>query len=241
MSAPAVRRLAELRKADAAEVGGKAAGLGELIATGARVPDGLVLTVAAGSLPADERGSLITAGVADLGSGPFAVRSSGIAEDGAEHSFAGMFETILDVPANGLAAAADRVLASAQAARANGVWTRGQRPDGGDRPAHGRTGRGGRRPHRESHHRGSTVDCVISAVRGIGEPIGIRCSQRRRVAGRFRCRDGAAPGGARDRPATRPCSWPGRRGGSRPSWASRRTSSGRSMPAARSGSCRRDR
>jgi rifampicin phosphotransferase len=118
MSAPAVRRLEDLRKADAAEVGGKAAQLGELIATGARVPNGLVLTVAVGGMSTDERGSLLQAGVADLGSGPFAVRSSGIAEDGAERSFAGMYETVLDVSADGLPAAADRVLASAQAARA---------------------------------------------------------------------------------------------------------------------------
>jgi rifampicin phosphotransferase len=118
MSAPAVRRLGDLRKADAAEVGGKAAQLGELIAAGARVPDGLVLTVAAGGMSADERGSLLQTGVADLGSGPFAVRSSGIAEDGAERSFAGMYETVLDVSADGLPAAADRVLASAHASRA---------------------------------------------------------------------------------------------------------------------------
>jgi pyruvate,water dikinase len=118
MIAPAVRRLGDLRRADAAEVGGKAAQLGELIAAGARVPDGLVLTVAAGQMSADERGSLLQAGVAHLGSGPFAVRSSGIAEDGAERSFAGMYETVLNVSADGLPAAADRVLASAQAARA---------------------------------------------------------------------------------------------------------------------------
>ena len=118
MSASAVRRLGDLRKADAAEVGGKAAQLGELIAAGARVPDGLVLTVAGSGMPADERGSLLQAGVADLGNGRFAVRSSGVAEDGAERSFAGVYETVLDVPADGLAAAADRVLASARAARA---------------------------------------------------------------------------------------------------------------------------
>jgi rifampicin phosphotransferase len=118
MTAPAVRRLGDLGKADAAEVGGKAAQLGELIAAGARVPDGLVLTVAAGGMSADERGSLLQAGAANLGSGPFAVRSSGIAEDGAERSFAGMYETVLDVPIDRLPAAADRVLASAQAARA---------------------------------------------------------------------------------------------------------------------------
>ncbi|HET7684933.1 MAG TPA: PEP/pyruvate-binding domain-containing protein [Candidatus Limnocylindria bacterium] len=118
MNAPAVRRLADLRSADAAEVGGKAAQLGELIAAGARVPDGLVMTVAAGGLSADERGSLLRAGAADLGDGPFAVRSSGVAEDGAERSFAGMYETVLDVSADGLPAAADRVLSSAQGAQA---------------------------------------------------------------------------------------------------------------------------
>ena len=118
MSAPAVRRLGDLRKADAAEVGGKAAQLGELIAAGARVPDGRVLTVAAGGMSADERGSLLQASVGDLGGGPYAVRSSGIAEDGAERSFAGMYETVLDVSADGLPAAADHVLASAHAARA---------------------------------------------------------------------------------------------------------------------------
>ena len=123
MSAPAVRRLGDLRKADAAEVGGKAAQLGELIAAGARVPDGVVLTVAAGGMSTDERGSLLLAGVADLGSGPFAVRSSGIAEDGAERSFAGMYETVLDVSADGLPAAADRVLASAHASRAKAYGT----------------------------------------------------------------------------------------------------------------------
>jgi pyruvate,water dikinase len=118
MSSPAVRRLADLRMADAAEVGGKAAQLGELIAAGARVPDGLVLTFAVGELTADDRRSLLGASAEDLGSGPFAVRSSGIAEDGTERSFAGMFETVLDVPADELPAATDRVLASARAARA---------------------------------------------------------------------------------------------------------------------------
>ena len=117
-SAPAVRSLGDLRKADTAEVGGKAAQLGELIAAGARVPSGVVLTVAAGGMSTDDRGLLLQAGVADLGRGLFAVRSSGIAEDGAEHSFAGMYETVLGVTADELPAAADRVLASGQAARA---------------------------------------------------------------------------------------------------------------------------
>lgn len=98
---------------DAAEVGGKAAGLGELLAAGARVPDGVVLTVGAAELGADERDSLLRDSARNLGGGTFAVRSSGIAEDGAERSFAGMYEMVLDVPAGGLLAAADRVFASA--------------------------------------------------------------------------------------------------------------------------------
>ncbi|HUF06134.1 MAG TPA: PEP/pyruvate-binding domain-containing protein [Candidatus Binatia bacterium] len=170
MSAPAVRRLEDLRKADAAEVGGKAAHLGELIAVGARVPDGLVLTVAAGRLPADERGSMLQAGVADLGSGPFAVRSSGVAEDGAERSFAGMYETVLNVSADGLPAAADRVLASAQTARAtaygpaaNGhmavIVQRMVAPAAAGVALTANPINGDRR------------SCVITAVRGLGERL----------------------------------------------------------------------
>lgn len=95
MSAAAVRWLADVRMADAGEVGGKAASLGELLAAGVRVPDGIVLTAAAADMTAEQRASLLHAGAADLGAGPFAVRSSGIAEDGVEHSYAGMYESVL--------------------------------------------------------------------------------------------------------------------------------------------------
>jgi rifampicin phosphotransferase len=108
-----LRPLRELRMADADQVGGKAASLGELLAEGVRVPDGVVLTVAGAQLSADERRALLEGGVGELGGGTFAVRSSGISEDGAERSFAGMYESALDVPIAGLAEAADRTLASA--------------------------------------------------------------------------------------------------------------------------------
>jgi phosphohistidine swiveling domain-containing protein len=120
MSSAAVRRLSDVRMADAAEVGGKAASLGELLAAGVRVPDGVVLTAAAADMTAEDRRSLLRIGVQDLGSGPFAVRSSGIAEDGAERSFAGLFESVLDASADDLAEATERCLASARAARATG-------------------------------------------------------------------------------------------------------------------------
>lgn len=117
MISPEVRRLRDVRMADAHEVGGKAASLGELLATGVRVPDGVVMTAAAADMPSSERRWLLAAGAWDLGAGPFAVRSSGISEDGADHSYAGMYESVLDVSADDLWAAADRCLASARAAR----------------------------------------------------------------------------------------------------------------------------
>jgi phosphohistidine swiveling domain-containing protein len=112
-----LRRLGDLRFVDAPEVGGKAASLGELLAAGVAVPDGFVLPVGAVDLPPDARHSLLREGARDLGAGLFAVRSSGISEDGAERSFAGQYESVLDVPAEEVATAADRVLASSRADR----------------------------------------------------------------------------------------------------------------------------
>ena len=170
MSVPGVRRLGDVRTADAAEVGGKAAQLGELVAAGARVPGGVVLTIATGRMSADERRPLLEAAVADLGSGPFAVRSSGIAEDGSERSFAGMYETVLDVSADALPAAADRVLASAQAARAKvyGAPASGQMAVIVQRmvaPAAAGVAL------TADPISGDRTSCVISAVRGVGERL----------------------------------------------------------------------
>ncbi|HEX7195347.1 MAG TPA: PEP/pyruvate-binding domain-containing protein, partial [Candidatus Limnocylindria bacterium] len=90
---------------DVAEVGGKAASLGELMAAGVRVPDGIVLGAAAGDMSSEERRWLSGAGALDLGPGPFAVRSSGIAEDGVDRSFAGIYESVLNVSADDVPAA----------------------------------------------------------------------------------------------------------------------------------------
>ncbi|MGI8658724.1 MAG: PEP/pyruvate-binding domain-containing protein [Candidatus Limnocylindria bacterium] len=115
-SVQAIRRLDELRLTDAPEVGGKAASLGELLAAGARVPAGFVLPVGFAAAP-DVRSAALADAAAELGAGPFAVRSSGVAEDGSERSFAGMYETVLDVAPEDLPAAVDRCLASAVADR----------------------------------------------------------------------------------------------------------------------------
>lgn len=86
-----------------AAVGGKASSLFRLLALGARVPPFFVLTTEAfrahsGGAVTPAVRSQITAALQAMGSGGrFAVRSSGAAEDSSDHSFAGVFETILDV------------------------------------------------------------------------------------------------------------------------------------------------
>ena len=117
MSTLAVRRLRDIGLADAPEVGGKAASLGSLLAEGARVPDGVVLPPGFGASSSEARRTALADAAAELGAGPFAVRSSGVSEDGAVHSFAGMYETVLDVAPGDLSAAVDRCLASARADR----------------------------------------------------------------------------------------------------------------------------
>ncbi|MEV4829827.1 PEP/pyruvate-binding domain-containing protein [Micromonospora sp. NPDC049257] len=77
-------------------VGGKAAGLGELIRAGERVPEGFCVTTEAhraGVVPRDE----VRAAYARLGGGPVAVRSSATDEDLPDASFAGQHDTVLDV------------------------------------------------------------------------------------------------------------------------------------------------
>ncbi len=92
-------------------VGGKAAGLGELIRRGERVPPGFCVTTHTHgeALPAAE----IVDAYHRLGGGPVAVRSSATAEDLPDASFAGQQDTILDVTGpTGLLAAVEACRAS---------------------------------------------------------------------------------------------------------------------------------
>ncbi|GAA2273953.1 PEP/pyruvate-binding domain-containing protein [Kitasatospora cystarginea] len=110
--------LAQLGLHDVDRVGRKAAVLGELRQTGFRVPDGFgvpwqVLTdVLDGIDPADPHAVVerirctelpdalraeLSAALRELGDGPVAVRSSGIEEDLAGRSFAGQYDSVLDV------------------------------------------------------------------------------------------------------------------------------------------------
>ena len=99
---------------DPGRVGGKAAALSRLMREGFAPPDFFVVLPEAfpeGEPHPDLKPALDKALTA-LGPGPYAVRSSGAGEDGAEHSHAGQYDTLLNVPAEGLAEAAGKVWAS---------------------------------------------------------------------------------------------------------------------------------
>jgi pyruvate,water dikinase len=126
--------LAHISQHDVERAGVKAAHLGEMARSGFPVPNGFVLTtdafdryldanapgpdifpedMIAATLPADVAEALLAAANA-LGDLPLAVRSSGSAEDLPGASFAGQYETVLDVRgAEALVAAVQRVFASA--------------------------------------------------------------------------------------------------------------------------------
>ena len=84
-----ITNLEDVRKEDVATVGGKAANLGELIGIGMPVPEGFVI-----SDPVDIFQN-IRKSYRELGAEFVAVRSSGIAEDGAKASMAGQHDTYL--------------------------------------------------------------------------------------------------------------------------------------------------
>lgn len=112
---PAHNRLLALDDAhDPSTCGNKAAALGALRRAGHHVPDGVVVPAGvpftmAEAIHARDR----------LGPGPWAIRSSSVAEDLADASFAGQYETVLNVTTlEGLVDAVARVRVSASTAHA---------------------------------------------------------------------------------------------------------------------------
>jgi pyruvate,water dikinase len=111
------KTLDQLEAADSARVGGKAYNCARLRQAGFPVPDGLVV-------PTDSTGTQIRSLAADswfdalpMGS-LFAVRSSGLGEDSAGHSFAGIHDTRLNVNREGIVDAVLLCRQSAQSAQA---------------------------------------------------------------------------------------------------------------------------
>jgi rifampicin phosphotransferase len=98
-----------------ARVGGKAGVLGELAAAGLPVPGGFVVTAA--DMDADGWELALCRAAGELGGSRFAVRSSGAAEDLPDASYAGLYESYLNVPLEGLAQAVRRCFAAAGADR----------------------------------------------------------------------------------------------------------------------------
>jgi phosphohistidine swiveling domain-containing protein len=126
--------LSSAEASEAATAGGKAAALSALAAAGFDVPAFAVIlpeAFSARGLKAAARKAL-DAMLAELGPGPFAVRSSGREEDGASHSHAGQFLSILDVPAAEIATAALKVWRSGSTASLLAYRaSRGLDPSGG--------------------------------------------------------------------------------------------------------------
>jgi rifampicin phosphotransferase len=115
---------------DARVCGHKAATLAALRNVGFDIPDGFVIPAGVQASP-DE----VAAALARLGDGPVAVRSSGLAEDLPDASFAGQYDTLLNVrgvdavleaAASCVASAADgRMTTYGQAVRPWRCWCSG--------------------------------------------------------------------------------------------------------------------
>jgi rifampicin phosphotransferase len=124
--------IVSLQQAEAlAACGNKAYRLAQLKAVGIPVPDGVVLDTAFleqySKAPTAAQSAMLDGVCQHLGAGKVAVRSSAAGEDGVEHSFAGVFESLLHVERETLPSAVNDVLASfgGERAEAYGVSAAG--------------------------------------------------------------------------------------------------------------------
>jgi phosphohistidine swiveling domain-containing protein len=162
-------------------LGTKAASLARLTGAGFPVPPGVVVTAAA--VDWDQAYARLRSAAAGLG-GPeqrFAVRSSAAAEDLAGASFAGQYETVLDVGLDELPDAVRQVVDSAASARVAAYRQAHPQPAPADPPGSG----GGMAvliqvmvpadaagvAFTANPLTGARDEVVISAVRGLGERL----------------------------------------------------------------------
>jgi rifampicin phosphotransferase len=190
-----ILNLTDIPQGDIERTGAKAANLGELARAGFPVPDGFVLTtaafdhflaashlgqgsfpeaVAAATLPTDVAGALLAA-AASFGDISLAVRSSGVAEDLSDASFAGQYETVLDVRgAEALMTAVRQVFASASSRRVT-AYRATQAPQATVRMAilvqRQATADAAGVAFTANPVTGDRAETVISAVRGSGERL----------------------------------------------------------------------
>src|SRR2546423_714609 len=192
---PYILPLDTLTRADAHRAGAKAATLGDLARAGFPVPDGFVLTTdayarflaanvlrrdssaerAARALLPPDLADAVLAAAARFDAAPLAVRSSAVAEDLPGASFAGQYETILDVRGpDALLEAVRQCWASALSARVAAYRVRRQRG-----AEHGMALLVQRLVPAEAAGVAFTVDpvtgdgaaTVINAVHGLGERL----------------------------------------------------------------------
>jgi rifampicin phosphotransferase len=96
---PFISKIKDLNIEEGHPFGGKASGLARLIKAGACVPDGFAVAASTGIENWIDTQKEKFAGQCKilLKKGSIAIRSSALVEDGAEQSFAGLFETVLDI------------------------------------------------------------------------------------------------------------------------------------------------
>jgi phosphohistidine swiveling domain-containing protein len=114
--------LALAATADRRRVGGKSRVLGELAVAGFSVPPGLVVTAAAVDIDGWE--TFLEAAARCLGVQRFAVRSSAAAEDLPDASYAGLYETYLNVAVEGLGEAVRQCFAATTSERVSSYHQR---------------------------------------------------------------------------------------------------------------------
>jgi len=162
--------------------GKKAARLAKLIDAGYRVPPGFVVTAAITKRLHDAPdGDFLTAGESrqldqlwkTIGGGPVAVRSSGTNEDGADASFAGVYESILNVTRERLENAVRAVHASLDSSRSASYSKRSGQAE--------EAGRGGVVVQKMvaaefagvmfTEHPGTSGAMLVELVSGLGEEL----------------------------------------------------------------------